>query len=48
MAVIAIPACSSTEIVRANSTPPMIAKTQPPIDLYMDIGIMPLEPGIPR
>ena len=48
MAVIAIPACSSTEIVRANSTPPMIAKTQPPIDLYMDIGIMPLEPGIPE
>jgi hypothetical protein len=46
--VIAIPACSSTEIVRANSTPPMIAKTQPPIDLYMDIGIMPLEPGIPE
>ena len=48
MAAIAIPACSSTEIVRANSTPPMIAKTQPPIDLYMDIGIMPLEPGIPE
>ena len=48
MAVIAIPACSSTEIVRANSTPPMIAKTQPPIDLYMDIGIMPLDPGIPE
>ena len=48
MAVIAIPACSSTEIVRANSTPPMIAKTQTPIDLYMDIGIMPLEPGIPE
>lgn len=48
MAVIAIPACSSTEVVRANSTPPMIAKTQPPIDLYMDIGIMPLEPGIPE
>ena len=48
MAVIAIPACSSTEIVRANSTPPMIAQTQPPLDLYMDIGIMPLEPGIPE
>ena len=43
-----IPACSSTEVVRANSTPPMIAKSQQPIDLYMDIGIMPLEPGIPE
>ena len=48
MGVIAIPACSSTEVIRANSTPPMIATTQSPIDLYMDIGIMPLEPGIPE
>ena len=48
MAVIAIPACSSTEIVRANSTPPMIAKTQPPIDLYMDIALCPSSPVFPK
>jgi hypothetical protein len=48
MGIIAIPACSSTEVIKANSTPPMTATIQLPIDLYMDIGIMPLEPGIPE
>jgi len=48
LGIIAIPACSSTEVIRSNSTPAMLATETLPMDLYMDIGIMPLEPGIPE
>lgn len=39
--------CSSTEVIKANSTPTQVASIQLPPHLYMDIGILPLDPGIP-
>ncbi len=39
--------CSTTEIVKANSTPARQASIALPTHLYMDIGIIPLETGIP-
>jgi hypothetical protein len=45
--LITLGACSSTEIIRANSTPAQLAKVALPDHLYMDIGILPLNPGIP-
>ncbi|MBL4681262.1 MAG: hypothetical protein JKY88_11145 [Pseudomonadales bacterium] len=39
--------CSSTEVIKANSTPTQTATVQLPDHLYMDIGILPLDPGIP-
>ncbi len=41
-------ACTSTEIVTANSTPAIQSAEQIPDDLLIDIGILPLEPNIPE
>jgi len=48
MMLIALSACSSTEIIKANSTPAQLANVALPDHLYMDIGILPLNPGIPN
>jgi len=45
--LLCISACSSTEVVRANSTPAVQANELLPMHHYMDIGIIPMEPGIP-
>ncbi len=41
-------ACTSTEIVTANSTPAIQSQEQIPYELLMDIGILPLRPNIPE
>ena len=46
--VLSISACSSTEVIKANSTPVRLANVTLPDHLYMDIGILPLNPGIPK
>ncbi|XOV87678.1 MAG: hypothetical protein ACFHX7_22440 [Pseudomonadota bacterium] len=40
-------ACTSTEIVNANSTPARQSTVFMPPELLLDIGILPLAPGIP-
>ena len=40
-------ACSSTQVIKANSAPAIAATQAMPAELYMDIGIVPLAPGIP-
>jgi len=40
-------ACTSTQIIKANSTPAKQSTEQIPPELLLDIGIMPLDPGIP-
>ncbi|MEX1237187.1 MAG: hypothetical protein WD994_02850, partial [Pseudomonadales bacterium] len=40
-------ACTSTEVITANSTPAIHASGITPPHLILDIGIMPLDPGIP-
>lgn len=40
--------CTTTEIVKANSTPPRQSDVYMPPDLLLDIGILPLDPGIPK
>ncbi|HJL60355.1 MAG TPA: hypothetical protein QF517_00250 [Pseudomonadales bacterium] len=44
---VVISGCSTTEIVKANSTPALQAKEPLPLHLYLDVGILPLQPGIP-
>ena len=39
-------ACTSTEIVTANSTPAIQSAEQIPYELLMDIGILPLDPNL--
>ena len=39
--------CGSTEVIKANSTPAIQAQVELPEHLYMDIGILPLDPNIP-
>lgn len=46
-ALLALSACTSTEVVTANSTPAKQSMTFMPPQLLLDIGIVPLEPGIP-
>lgn len=41
-------ACTSTEVVTANSTPAIQSTEQIPEELLMDIGILPLAPNIPE
>ncbi|MFT7688199.1 MAG: hypothetical protein ACI9FB_003559 [Candidatus Azotimanducaceae bacterium] len=45
---LSIGACSTTEVIKANSTPAQLASITLPNHLYMDIGILPLDPGIPN
>ncbi|MFT4721670.1 MAG: hypothetical protein ACI9SB_002847 [Candidatus Azotimanducaceae bacterium] len=40
-------ACSSTQVIKSNSTPAISATDVMPDNLYLDIAILPLEPGIP-
>jgi hypothetical protein len=40
--------CSSTHVVKSNSTPAISATEVMPENLYLDIAILPLEPGIPE
>jgi len=40
-------ACTSTQIIKANSTPAKQSTEQIPPELLLDIGILPLDPGIP-
>lgn len=46
-AIAILSSCSSTEVIKANSTPAIQAQVELPPHLYMDIGILPLEPNIP-
>ena len=39
-------ACTSTEVVTANSTPALQSAEQIPFELLMDIGILPLNPNL--
>ena len=41
-------ACSSTEVIKANSTPALQAAAELPAHLYLDIGILPLQTNIPE
>ncbi|MBV1878102.1 MAG: hypothetical protein KUG79_10715 [Pseudomonadales bacterium] len=45
--MLSISSCSTTEVVSANSIPAQQATTELAAHLYMDIGILPLDPGIP-
>ena len=45
--LIALAGCGSTEVIKANSTPAIQAQVELPEHLYMDIGILPLDPNIP-
>lgn len=40
-------ACTSTEFVTANSTPAKQSTQQLPYELFMDVGIVPLDPNVP-
>ena len=40
-------ACTTTQVVNSNSTPARQSSTLIPQDELLDIGIEPLEPGIP-
>ncbi len=46
--VIFAQSCTSTEIVTANSTPAIQSTVQTPQELLLDIGILPLDPNIPK
>ena len=39
--------CSTTEYVQANVTPAKQAQYELPVNMYMDIGIIPFDPNIP-
>lgn len=43
-----VSACTSTTVVTANSTPAKQSTVYMPPELLLDIGILPLEPGIPE
>lgn len=45
--LLALAGCGSTEVIKANSTPAIQAQVELPEHLYMDIGILPLDPNIP-
>jgi hypothetical protein len=47
LSVCLLSACSSTQVIKANSAPAISASEAMPAELYMDIGIVPLDPGIP-
>ncbi|MCB1646162.1 MAG: hypothetical protein KDI36_11950 [Pseudomonadales bacterium] len=40
--------CGTTTVVRANSTPAIQSSGEQPEIMYLDIGILPLEPNIPE
>ncbi len=46
-ALLLLQACTSTEVVTANSTPARQSDVFMPPELMLDVGILPLEPGIP-
>ena len=46
--ILLVQACTSTEIVTANSTPAIQSTEQIPEELLIDVGILPLAPNIPE
>lgn len=44
---IGLSGCSTTEYVQANVTPAKQAQYELPVNMYMDIGIIPFDPNIP-
>ncbi|MDA0789203.1 MAG: hypothetical protein O2780_07070 [Proteobacteria bacterium] len=44
---ICLPACTSTEVIMANSTPAIQAEEALPADQLVDVGLTPFDPGIP-
>lgn len=45
---VSLPACTSTEVIMANSTPAIQAQEAQPADLLVDVGVTPFDPGIPE
>ncbi len=45
---VSLPACTSTEVIMANSTPAIQAQEALPVDLLVDVGVTPFDPGIPE
>ena len=41
-------ACATTEVITANSKPAVQSAAQIPFELLMDIGILPLDPNLPK
>jgi hypothetical protein len=46
--VLLIQACTTTEVITANSKPAVQSAEQIPFELLMDIGILPLDPNLPE